>query len=113
MPELQLKEFDITDLGFASPDGYDLPEIWGLDNRGDQRFYHKGFTGHPDLSDAVVYSSTELVGKLIVLFTGYIVGGTARDAADVLNIFVNEYGLPDDSYIDKDGRVCTPLPHER
>jgi len=107
------KEFKITDLGYASKDGdYDLPELWGLDNVGDQGFYHKGYEGFPDESNATVYSKGEVPGFAFFVYEGDIKGGAEIASDKVLELLKTKYKWGKKSYIDDNGIPQDPLPHE-
>lgn len=61
-----LQQLALTDNGYALVDGdFLLPEIWGLDNTGDQAFYHRGYV-YPEHAGVVV---GEEPGKYIVVET--------------------------------------------
>ena len=58
------QQLDLTDNGYALVDGdFPLQEIWGLDNTGDQAFYHLGYV-YPAHDGVVIY---EEPGKYIVV----------------------------------------------
>ncbi len=93
---MKYAQYTLTDLGYRAPvAGIDpLPEIWGLSNRDEERFEHKGFAGYP----ATHVWMTEHGGRVLAAFEGEPdAGGTEIAAADVVALLEAEYGWPQGS----------------
>lgn len=100
--------FVLVDLGYMAPvAGIDpLPEIWGLSNKNEETFVHKGFSGYPGSGEII----TEKTGTVLVAFA---------DAAEVpeegvlvddpLHELIVEFGWPDDTTIGDDGKPVAPV----
>ncbi|MHC1700271.1 MAG: hypothetical protein AB9900_04715 [Humidesulfovibrio sp.] len=90
-------ECDLIDRGFRLVEGdMPLPEIWGLDNTGDQAFYHAGIVGYPD-NALMCIDRVDRTKTLAILPDGAALpeGGTEILAADVVDLLLTEYGWPE------------------
>jgi hypothetical protein len=95
-------QYTLTDLGYRAPlAGIDpLPEIWGLSNRDEEVFEHKGYQGYPD---SHVWMA-EHEGRVLAAFDGELdAGGTPVPAEDVPALLIADYGWPAGTTLGADG----------
>lgn len=98
--------FALEDLGYMAPiAGIDpLPEIWGLSNKDEETFVHKGISGYPNSGEIL----TEKPDAVLVMFEDNAEvpeGGVLID--DLLHVLVIEFGWSDDTQLGEDGRPVT------
>lgn len=100
---MQYRIITVPNLGYASPDvaNPDITpvEIWGLDNRDDQRFQHLGYAW-PDLSGVTVHRTCERGGPvedktILVAYEGALAIGVDVPVADVVPLLIADYGWPE------------------
>jgi len=93
---MKYAQYTLTDLGYRAPvAGIDpLPEIWGLSNKDEERFEHKGFAGYPTTH---VWMA-EHGGRVLAAFEAEPdAGGTPVPAEDVPALLMADYGWPEGS----------------
>lgn len=109
-------EFQLTDLGHETLDGWLLPDIFGLDNLPPQdgddidlRFRHRGWTGYPD-ADVPCFDSADHAKTLTIFEDGATVpdGGTEVDETNVCALLVDEYGWRAGTVMGKGGMPVEP-----
>ena len=95
-------QYTLTDLGYRAPvAGIDpLPEIWGLSNRDEERFEHKGFQGYPQTHAWMA----EHDGRVLAAFEAeQDAGGVPVPAEDVPSLLMADYGWPAGTALGADG----------
>lgn len=105
------KEYVLTDLGFVTADGFVLKELWGLDNVGDHKFYHAGYSGYPDVVDtATIHMApeTEDKSKVLYVFTGKLDGGAYISEEFIVNHLIQYYNWPIETTLDSEGLPTRP-----
>lgn len=107
--------FPITDLGYATPDGTPLPNIWGLDNLDqdgiDLRFIHLGYVGYPTGARCCIDAPDK--SKTLAVFedgADIPASGSEVAASDLPAWLMTELGWPVGTTMGSDGLPLAPAP---